>query len=277
MKWRKEGLLRAAGYTGLAIEIPPQPIWTDADTDPLKEEWLKHNEVVRENGAYSWLGHLNVLNVAATRTTALILEDDVDWDIATREHMPPIAQGIRNLTGYSPAISQVGSAIQDVPFGTSWDLLWLGHCGDKMAEKPPPVILDDPSVPPYFESLWSGMNKDPQHKRIIGWSTKPMCTFAYAITAQAAKRLLERNDHGSTDFDVWLHILCKGFLKCVGVNPELFHHHEKAGAKESLINGENSKETLDRAMTKNIWHSARCNSLTEGEELVTCMGPAPKV
>ena len=84
MHWRKEGLITAANYTGLDLEIPSQREWSDEEIEELKEAWLAHNEKFKEGNAYSWLGHLNVLKVAATRTTSLVLEDDADWDVQLR-------------------------------------------------------------------------------------------------------------------------------------------------------------------------------------------------
>lgn len=278
LHWRRDGLLQAASYTGLNLEIPHQPHWTDADTGKL----MAKNKEMGKGYALSWLGHLNALRVAATRHTSLILEDDVDWDIGIRTQMPVIAEAVRNLTGATTPTPtpQEEEISTDPPFGTKWDILWLGHCGDTVVFNPGPIILIDPTVPPYINSWERTVAPDPQHKRYIHWSAGPVCTYAYAVTGQTAKKLLGRQeDHGRQAFDIWLHILCKGGkLRCVTVNPELFHHHEAAGVKDTLNSGAHPEEGLnEREFTDNIWHSARCNSLSSGDSIVTCMGKEPKL
>lgn len=224
--------------------------------------------------ALSWLGHLHALNIATTHSSTLILEDDTDWDIGIRAQMPQIAEAVRNLTGDA---SNATSIMPLPPFGTEWDILWLGHCGDSIIFDPPPITLPDPTVPPYINSWEKTLSPYPERKRYIHWSAGPICTYAYAVTGQAARKLVGRDDHGVESFDVWLHILCKGRqIRCVTVNPELFHHHEGAGPKVSLAAGSILEEGFyEKEYTENIWHSARCNSAVPGDELVTCMGKEP--
>jgi hypothetical protein len=89
--------------------------------------------------------------------------------------------------------------------------------------------------------------------------------------------MLDRDDDGSESFDIWLHIRCKWKeLRCITINPELFHHHEAAGEKDSLINGKTTDERIKSDKTNNIWHSARCNSVARAKFLVTCTGQNPE-
>ncbi|KAJ3477910.1 hypothetical protein NLG97_g8710 [Lecanicillium saksenae] len=73
-----------------------------------------------------------------------------------------------------------------------------------------------------------------------------------------------------------LHKWCReGRLRCVTVNPELFHHHQKVGQVASQIavaEGWTHKAAPAGATyTANIRYSARCNSDGgNGTELVTC-------
>ncbi|KAF1994256.1 glycosyltransferase family 25 protein [Amniculicola lignicola CBS 123094] len=271
LQWRKEGLLKAASYTKLDLQIPVQPNWTDEDTGKL----MAKNKELKRGYALSWLGHLNALRVAASKTSSLIVEDDVDWDVSILSQTPPIADGIRKLSGYEPVANETES--QSPPYGLRWDLLWLGHCGDSIVFNPEPVSFLDPTVPPFFASWEKTLSPDPQHKRFIHWSAGPICTYAYAVTGKAAQSLIEReNEHGTQPYDIWLHILCKNrSLVCITVNPELFHHHEAAGVKHTLNNGITEGEN-EKEFTDNIWHSARCNSASNGEELVVCMGEDPR-
>ncbi|MCJ1312924.1 hypothetical protein MMC25_006600 [Agyrium rufum] len=262
--WRREGLLKAAAFTGLEVQIPLQPTWSDTNVDALMN---KSSEVSR-GYALSWLGHLHAIKEAANYSTSLILEDDVDWDLGLREQMPRIAEVIRLVTDFEVDHEE---SIHP-PYGTNWDVLWLGHCGDSIGMSA--AKIEDPTVPPYFKSWETRISPNPDHTRWVHRSTGPICTYAYALTDVTAKRILDSNDLGTTKFDIWLHIRCKrGIFQCITVNPELFHHHEVAGEKDSIINGQGGNEVIKNEMTENIWHSARCNSVSKTKDVVTCMGP----
>lgn len=82
-------------------------------------------------------------------TSALIMEDDADWDVCLKQQMQVFAQAARAFT--QPArragitakmlsktkksaelsISQLPTIPRShaTPFGDNWDILWLGHCG----------------------------------------------------------------------------------------------------------------------------------------------------
>lgn len=95
---RREGLLLAANITDLDISIPVQPIWTDEDVLNLRAE---QGSSITRGSALAWLGHLNALRtfLASDCSTALILEDDVDWDFRLRTSQIPItASAFRSLT-----------------------------------------------------------------------------------------------------------------------------------------------------------------------------------
>jgi hypothetical protein len=114
-------------------------------------------------------------------TTALILEDDADWDFRIRSQLSDFGHGVRKLpdllaqselhASRNPptieTLSQVDlakrsslilpalsgrSVPNEDPYGRDWDILWLGHCGAKL---PPPspaspnrvMLCPDPTVP----------------------------------------------------------------------------------------------------------------------------------
>ncbi|PVH99014.1 glycosyltransferase family 25 protein, partial [Periconia macrospinosa] len=144
----------------------------------------KHQEI--PPGARGcWRAHMNALQhvVAQNLSTALIFEDDVDWDIRLRSQLLNLSRASRNLPKLithankkphtSPTIPQKQtqdpidlahrssmpisqltstSISNEAPYGVDWDVLWLGHCG---ATLPPPspmspdriVQLNDETVP----------------------------------------------------------------------------------------------------------------------------------
>ena len=120
----------------------------------------------------------------------------------------------------------------------SWDLLYLGHCGDYFNEvtydglvnfdkgfnldKLPHALYHDPTLPvkselhPFTQSLFEAL-KMQNHQRAFHRSKFPLCSFGYAVTRPAAERLI--NDlappklraKGPRAFDVaLLHACSKG-------------------------------------------------------------------
>ncbi|KAL1859823.1 hypothetical protein VTK73DRAFT_7443 [Phialemonium thermophilum] len=135
----------------------------------------------------SWRAHMNALRrvVELNLTSALILEDDADWDIrlktqlqvvalASRGFLRPAKSGSsRPLAGHSPEREHLGNgndatavSVNDLPagrqpsmppYGDHWDVLWLGHCGTDLPSSDPSgvqqqpalvTIPDDETVPP---------------------------------------------------------------------------------------------------------------------------------
>jgi hypothetical protein len=103
--WRTEGLIDAARLTRLDLEIPQQPAWTKSEVESFR-------------GARCWIGHLHALKyiVEERLMTALVLEDDADWDIEIKKRLSLVAPHIRAITNST-------SRGQLQPYGSTWDLL----------------------------------------------------------------------------------------------------------------------------------------------------------
>jgi len=72
-----------------------------------------------------WRAHMNVFQkmVHEKVSSALIFEDDADWDVALKEQLVQFARGSRFITNTSE------DAFSHSPYGNDWDMLWIGHCG----------------------------------------------------------------------------------------------------------------------------------------------------
>ncbi|ORY66311.1 uncharacterized protein BCR38DRAFT_366772 [Pseudomassariella vexata] len=272
--WRLEGLLKASNFTGFDVEVPRQPQWTSQYVDEFRGIGTVDKTIrVGPGQARCWLGHLNALSYMIERewATALIMEDDVDWDIAIKEQFALVAPHIRSVT-------QSWSSSARLPYGNKWDLLWVGHCGDAIPKSGGVYIFDDtlPRTADYRENNGRHiqLTSKPQ-QRVIHISDGPVCTYAYALTLAAARKVFQHSRNGveniiTTDLRQWCQA---GFLTCVTVNPELFHHHKKAGEVSSeiaVVEGWDSLATPASVdFTANIRYSARCNSVSS--KLVTCI------
>ncbi|MCJ1350623.1 MAG: hypothetical protein MMC33_000604 [Icmadophila ericetorum] len=137
----------------------------------------------------SWRAHLNAIAAVVQQnlTSALILEDDADWDVRIRTQLREFARSSQALTqplrsspnSYAdptfPSPASISEMPPDLlerdlpatvtpsksPYGDNWDLLWLGHCGMTYPDPNDPQVsqeskyqprgkvvnLNDPTVP----------------------------------------------------------------------------------------------------------------------------------
>ncbi len=210
--------------------------------------------------------------------TALMLEDDADWDIEIKKQLFLVAPHIRAIT------NSTSSRGQPQPYGSAWDLLWVGHCGDDVPQTGVVSIFDNtlPEDGAYRENTGEYIMLSPEpQRRLIHISEGPICTYAYAVTGSAARKIYEYAKGGVDDIiTVYLRRWCRaGFLVCVTINPELFHHHKKAGKRSSEIAAWEGWEALSAPSeveyTANIRYSARCNA--NSTVLVSCRHESGRV
>ncbi|KZF23152.1 glycosyltransferase family 25 protein [Xylona heveae TC161] len=272
---RRESLIRAANLTELEMRIPPQPVWSSEDITALQ---AGESSTLDRGSALAWLGHLNALRwlLNSGIETALILEDDVDWDIHIRKtQIPRVGHAIRQMT--SSKNSFYGNL-------QSWDILYAGHCGDFFeAERAKTLTMQtfpDESVPPmrklhpFTQRFLSALNLG-EKTRMVHHSVSPLCSFGYAVTRQSAQRLLNdlagrEPQKGCPAYDVRLLEACRDEgMRCWSVNPELFHHTE-APSEIAIQNKANendpsqSSELNLKLESPNIECGARTFRWTEG-------------
>ncbi|KAL4748436.1 hypothetical protein BDW72DRAFT_214817 [Aspergillus terricola var. indicus] len=270
--WRTRGLDAAANLTGLQITIPPQPPVDDrlAEAFANIQGDLWETQHPSPGASKAWLAHLDLLKhvYQSEIETALILEDDVDWDIALRSQMMNISMAVRNLTR-APETDRS-------PYSLEWDVLWLGHCGERWDESIETIVFNDTHVCPHedYRGFWPDeIALLPDLKRTVYRSSSPVCTFAYAVTHEGARGILESLGAGQGEaFDVQLQIECHSRrLTCISVVPEVFHQYfppAQFGVKSDVDIGNNKgdepvDELFESVMgsTENILHSARCRAL----------------
>ena len=157
-------------------------------------------------------------------TSALVLEDDADWDIRIKSQMRDFARASRLLVQPLPGSSDkfldpthprpspgqdssdfyIGehttSEPSTSPYGDidKWDLFWLGHCGcrfphasDENVPLGRVVISNDGTVP---ESQHVQMEfgdsalvtEYPAHTRVVSRARVNTCSLGYAISLPGA-------------------------------------------------------------------------------------------
>lgn len=269
--WRTRGLEAAAKLTRLEITIPPKPPVDDRLADAFANigPHVYEKDHPTTGASKAWLAHLDIIKhvYQSNFETALILEDDADWDIAIRKQMINISSAVRQLTKTPET--------ESTPYGRSWDVLWLGHCAEHWDEDSETITFDDAHVCPHEDyRTWMAddLAKLPDHKRAVYWSRNPICTFAYAVSHEGAGIILrEMGACQGEAFDVQLMLECERNLRCISVVPEVFHQYfppldfavksdVDAGNGEGSGPGDEAFESI-MGSVENIVHSARCQAL----------------
>ncbi|KAK9334770.1 hypothetical protein LIPSTDRAFT_68725 [Lipomyces starkeyi NRRL Y-11557] len=177
--------------------------------------------------------------------TALILEDDIDWDEDIHEIFQDLSIQMQNSTLRldSPSDQEQASA----PYGLDWDVLVMGQCVDKAHPEHHDLVLvyDDPNVPSrddtefVFLKVMKSLGvsgDDVGKKRLLYPAFGPACTMGYAVTRKVAQRLLLNlsylNLRAPVDLDIsWT--LKDGRLRGYTVTPPLFTPWRVGGQKDS--------------------------------------------
>ncbi|EXJ79110.1 hypothetical protein A1O3_08611 [Capronia epimyces CBS 606.96] len=200
----------------------------------VPEKALPHTMDQNANAIGCWRAHLDVIQriVREKVSTALIFEDDADWDVSFKKQLVQFARGSRYILK-TPAHKSPFS-----PYGDDWDLLWLGHCGTWVHPEDNRrffVIPDDPTVePPEYRknvdvpdmSHWEqGPNGD-NRTRIVFNSEGGVCTASYAISQQGARKALYHMsmEPYNSPIDWGFSNLCKDSaynFTCVSVFPQI--------------------------------------------------------
>ena len=246
-------------------------------------------------------------------TSALILEDDVDWDLQIKSQMQTFARASRLLV--QPLLNTTDEYLDpthpqpkadeshtdfninehtttsptDSPYGeiSSWDLLWLGHCGSRFplasdinAPLGRIILPQDLTVPePQHLDMEYGntdlIQQYAPHTRVVSRARVNTCSLAYGISQPGARRLLYELGvkEMSAPYDMMLRQVCDGvqgrrLAVCLSVLPQLFQHHRPAGPKAAFSDiSDHGGGVNDRASTANVRWSVRLNfeKLVAGE------------
>ncbi|KAI1118176.1 glycosyltransferase family 25 protein [Nemania sp. NC0429] len=284
--WRTRGLDAAAQLSGLQITVPSQPRNPPELVDAFANIGKERGATVpRPGSAMAWMAHLDLLKyvVASGLETAFIVEDDVDWDVRIKDQMKLISDNVRLYKQTLPEDTK--------PYGTDWDVLWLGHCGSVIEDGMPESRLygDDSRCETALYSGWSKRflrEKLAEGHRLIQISRQTVCTFGYGVTKSSAQKVLGLVGTGANEaFDVSLSSYCRdGRLRCLVVNPQVFNHYEPPSGHgyvspvhvgDGRGNAAPDEADFESVMgtTGNIMKSARCEALFHDR----CMRPPSEI
>jgi hypothetical protein len=168
--------------------------------------------------------------VSQNITSALILEDDIDWDIRIKPQLTSFARAARlllqplqqttnqfldpshptpreneghtdfNLPEHELSVTKpTDSPYADI---SRWDLFWLGHCGARFPRASDlnvplgRVVLANDSTVPEHKFLDMELGNDellteyPPHTRVVSRARVNSCSLAYGISQPGARKFL---------------------------------------------------------------------------------------
>ncbi|OAP56638.1 hypothetical protein AYL99_08750 [Fonsecaea erecta] len=271
--WRTRGLQAAANLSGLDFTIPTQPHNPEDVIYAFEDMGLNSGATTPKHGsAAAWVAHLDLLKyiISAGFETVLVVEDDVDWDVRIKKQVQLVSDNMRRYTLVPDS--------DPTPYGTDWDVLWLGHCGAAIDDWVAPGLkyADDTRIATEQYASWSTqflVDHLPEGHRQVQISTMTVCTFAYGVTKTSAQKILSLLARGADEaFDVALSHRCRSReLRCLVVNPQLMHHYEPPkdhGYLSPVDEGDGDGQAGNEAdfesvkgHTLNIVRSARCSAL----------------
>ncbi|KAJ6106419.1 hypothetical protein N7512_009936 [Penicillium capsulatum] len=218
--------------------------------------------------------------------SALLLEDDADWDISIKAQLQNFARATR-------ALQRTPLNFTESPYGHDWDLLWLGHCGLACQhDQPHYTTPNDPTVVtpdglPYYHHGVDDYNR-PDHTRLVCTVANAACTFSYALSYRGAQKILAAlsvNPSGIIDqvntndqIDIVLGRMCKSnFLRCYGAFPGIIGGYMSAGlsSKGTDQSGKDANAHMAPATSQGIMYSTMLNikRILRGERTVEATSP----
>ncbi|KAF2678276.1 glycosyltransferase family 25 protein [Lentithecium fluviatile CBS 122367] len=233
---RRESISLAAAYKNMRLDWIPGISGSDilASTIPLAKDQDPPPEAAV---------------IARNLSSALIMEDDMDWDIrihnqlrdfaaSTRALLQPLASDPNSFADLSypeplPIIGVTNIPFEKIPdtvppasslYEDGWDVLWLGHYGISMVAPDNPthskgrvVHKNDLTVPLRSKLDMGGgpntlIGDYPDHTRVILHVDGGVCSTAYAVSQRGARRILWEMsvNRYTSPVDVMLHELCNG-------------------------------------------------------------------
>ncbi|KAI1261444.1 hypothetical protein F5Y18DRAFT_440544 [Xylariaceae sp. FL1019] len=210
----------------------------------------------------AWRGHINAIQEVVRRnlSSALIMEDDGDWDVRIRDQLQNFALASYALTQplvapkedkygdttYPKSPNESIMSIPDLDFGNLPATVAPVNSPYEIDVIPKGRVVHFDETVPERGHLWTITNpndlKDQylDHIRITHHVQEGRCSLAYAVTQNSARKLLyEIGLKDPTDpFDIMLSWFCegtgrpnRGYHNCLTATPSPFQIHLTAGPK----------------------------------------------
>jgi GR25 family glycosyltransferase involved in LPS biosynthesis len=156
----------------------------------------EHNPGLKVAEYACWRSHADAWRKVIEEgwATAMILEDDADWDGGIHESMALAWDALIEITNDASAQIQANSLVHSTLWSDErWDIFYTGSCMDLPGTNH--VLINDPHLPKtstwwidhIYSSYFGGSTK---MRRLIQPSVEPVCTHSYIISQTGARKLL---------------------------------------------------------------------------------------
>lgn len=199
-------------------------------------------------------------------STALILEDDIDFTIGIRDVLSNVSTHLQHLTGATKPYGEEYGLVDE----NSWDVLHLGHCIDyRPPEDTHPIASkiyeawEDEYAPVDVKKYGSLLPEaQSQQVRIIHPTFRVACTQAYVLSLAGARRLLYQvGGPGGTLYRpidlVMLRQFRQGKLKGYTVAPSLFGQWKSGQASKDSDIPKDQEWESEKGSGKNVIKGVR--------------------
>ena len=280
---KHDALSLAASLTGIDLtwSAGVKAEYISPKATPL--EWSLKNNNFSPGALGCWRAHMNIMQkiVDGHIESALILEDDADWDVFLKYQLAQFAIGTRSL--------QRSFEADGSPYGSRWDFLWLGHARLSATNDGQEIYMlrDDPTVPPFAKrhSFWrqthipTGLQLN--DTRAVVKTDGGIGTVAIAVTLNGARKILSALSLNAPAMpvDSGYNRLCGGILKpqlaCYGPWPPLISPHRAAGPRSRDSDISNNSKSWHEEFTWDTVYSTMKNSqrLLSGQWTVLAQWP----
>jgi hypothetical protein len=216
-------------------------------------------------------------------STALVIEDDADWDVMIKGQLTELAKGSQHI---------MNTPTPHSPYGDGWWYIATGHCSvgaNPNIDQPHWIVENDPTVPPddqrsmfFFGPLVGPKQLAGPNKRLLFGLDRFMCTGSYAVSLAGAKRIIYDQEvelHGQT-IDMAVSDLCKregetSPPKCLGTYPALTGIYVAAGDAAKTSDRTEEKGRVENPFAVRLVYSTRLNlgPLLKGETKIKSQWP----
>lgn len=278
---KHDALTISSSLTGFDITWLEGVKFDDLSPKAVPEAWDFERDP--KNTVGCWRAHLNAMQYIVDNhiQSALIMEDDTDWDWFLKDQLETFSQAVSEL--------QAPASSSDSPYGGSWDMLWPGHCriGPTDDDQDIHFVGNDPTVPPlpFRHSKWRQKHILPattsNTTRSVFKAYAGMCAYAYALSYEGARKILGSLSLGqdSKVLDVGLSDMCRQThikpFDCYGIYPPLFSSHRFAGSRNRDSDIQSHSNAVHPEHTYDVVFSVTQNAqrLLAGEHSVLSQWP----
>ena len=247
---RRDRMSVIAAHTGMEVEYSDGMKGDQVDDKALPPHW-KSSMSSGNKGSYR--SHVNALRkvVENRYRTAIIMEDDLDWDLAIKDQLLLFAQKLPLIpeSQFEPLSRASKYETPNAPYGLDWDILWLGTC--MRPDAPPDAISYDDPFSEMTYKLWNTPGG-------------VACSHAYGITYESAKMLLAYALDLDAPWDLHLSDFCKAHV-CPLVSPHIIGFHQPAGSTSDSDISTGQPGYRQKGVSIGVKHSALLDLLDNME------------